>query len=121
MNCFYHPEAVSLGICKCCNKGLCALCAIDVGKGLACRGECETYVVALNKSVDHALKAGGFNRYVLAAFYLAFGMLFLGFALYRVSRAGFQANDSLFWGMGILFFAYGLICFRRNQKLRSSH
>lgn len=47
MNCFYHPTAVAVGTCKSCNKGLCRECAVDLGKGLACKGRCEEDVKAV--------------------------------------------------------------------------
>jgi hypothetical protein len=41
MKCFSHPDQFSVGICKSCQKGVCTSCAVDLGKGLACRGTCE--------------------------------------------------------------------------------
>ena len=49
MNCYHHDVSVAaVGSCKACQKGLCRTCAIDVGKGLACRA-CEADVRAINE------------------------------------------------------------------------
>jgi len=47
MNCFYHPNQEAIGTCKSCGKGLCAACATDLGKGLACRNRCEADAQAM--------------------------------------------------------------------------
>lgn len=47
MKCFHHPGLEAVGICKFCSKGLCGGCAVDLGHGLACRGEHEDEVAAL--------------------------------------------------------------------------
>jgi hypothetical protein len=41
MECFAHPSAVAVGICKCCGKGACRSCAIPVTRGLACSEGCK--------------------------------------------------------------------------------
>src|ERR1043165_4798464 len=47
MSCFYHHDRESIGGCKSCGKALCPECAVDLGKGLACRGHCEGDVQGL--------------------------------------------------------------------------
>jgi hypothetical protein len=44
MKCFYHHDQDAVGECKSCGKGLCPACAVDLGKGLACRQRCEDNV-----------------------------------------------------------------------------
>lgn len=41
MRCFYHQDKEAVATCKSCGKALCAECAVDLGKGVACRGRCE--------------------------------------------------------------------------------
>src|SRR2546430_6742511 len=41
MRCYYHHGKEAVGICKSCYKALCTECAVDIGKGLACKGRCE--------------------------------------------------------------------------------
>jgi hypothetical protein len=47
MKCFYHNDKDAVGICKSCEKGLCIDCAVDLGKGLACKNHCEEDVKRL--------------------------------------------------------------------------
>ena len=52
MKCFYHQDRDAVGICKSCERGVCAECAVDLGKGLACAGKCEDDVTALIQYLD---------------------------------------------------------------------
>ena len=44
MRCFYHEDREAVGICQSCGKSVCRKCAVDLIKGLACRGHCEADV-----------------------------------------------------------------------------
>lgn len=44
MNCFTHSENAAVGICAACGKGVCADCATDMKRGLACKDQCEPEV-----------------------------------------------------------------------------
>jgi len=59
MRCFYHQDREAIGCCKSCGKGLCPECAVDLGKGLACRGRCEADVVAVIQLVDQNVRWTG--------------------------------------------------------------
>jgi hypothetical protein len=52
MKCFQHNENDSIGICKACQKALCASCVIDTGRGLACSQECANEVNDMNAIID---------------------------------------------------------------------
>jgi hypothetical protein len=52
MRCFYHQDKEAVGTCKSCGKGLCSECAVDVGKGLACRSRCEADARAIIQLVE---------------------------------------------------------------------
>lgn len=47
MKCFGHPEIDAIGICKACGKGLCSICFVDTGLGLACNGTCQKVVTTV--------------------------------------------------------------------------
>jgi hypothetical protein len=51
MECFRHPGAAAVGVCKSCGRGLCRACAAEVGTGLACRDRCEAEVADLNRII----------------------------------------------------------------------
>jgi hypothetical protein len=56
MLCFYHQEKEAVGICKSCGKGVCVECAVDLGKGLACRSRCEESARAIIALVDRNIQ-----------------------------------------------------------------
>ena len=56
MRCFYHQDKEAVGLCKSCGKGLCAECAVDLGKGLGCRGRCEEIARAIIELVDRNIQ-----------------------------------------------------------------
>jgi hypothetical protein len=41
VKCFHHPTDDAVGLCKACGKGVCRVCAVDLGEGLACADSCE--------------------------------------------------------------------------------
>lgn len=57
MNCYFHPERAAIGACKGCSRGLCAECAVDTGKALACRGAHEAYVVDVEALIERNVAA----------------------------------------------------------------
>src|SRR6185369_14793503 len=56
MRCFYHRDKEAVGSCKSCGKGVCAECAVDLGKGLACRSRCEESARAIIELVDRNIQ-----------------------------------------------------------------
>ena len=63
MHCFIHQTDPAVGLCKTCFKALCPECAVDVGNGLACRGECEHRVSELNQMWERSAKIYGVGRF----------------------------------------------------------
>ncbi len=59
MNCYRHPASPAVGLCKSCYKALCSECAVDIGKGLACKNSCEENVRHQVEMSDRALKLYG--------------------------------------------------------------
>lgn len=127
MRCFYHHDRDAVGSCKSCSKGLCRECAVDLNKGLACRGRCEEDVRALIEIIDRSMKleptttgliqAGGSARLAGALFFLACGAIFLIFGLMSGREFDFATV------LGGCFIAYGLFVFwwLRRIAVRSKH
>ena len=88
MKCFYHNTCDAVGTCKSCGKGLCSECAVDLDRGLACRGRCESAVtdlialIAQNVHMRHSQAAvmGNIrsNTFFQSALLTVFGAVFLG-------------------------------------------
>jgi len=56
MECFYHEGLGAIGVCKSCMRGLCRECAIEMPRGLACKGRCEADVDELADLIAHNIK-----------------------------------------------------------------
>jgi len=78
MRCFYHPDREAVGLCKNCQKALCAESAIDVGDGLSCPGRCELRVERRNASLGRADEmAAGWDSFMGAgSIFVALGLWF---------------------------------------------
>jgi hypothetical protein len=121
MRCFYHHDKDAVGSCKSCGKGLCAECAADLGKGLACRGRCEADVQALISVIDRNIQlqptttrlihAGASARMAGSLFCLVTGMFLLIFGLTSERGMTFIAI------LGGLLLAYGLFMFFWSRRL----
>ena len=80
MKCFYHHGEDAVGLCKACSKGICDVCATDVGGGLACRATCVEAVKGINLLITRNVKISAVNKratYVWPIFFFVMGCVFL--------------------------------------------
>ena len=120
MSCFYHHDRSSVGGCKSCGKALCSECAVDLGKGLACRDQCEDDVRALIALIDRnirlspqatqLLESGRKIRSSTAIFNSIIGAILIAWGLTDMERFSFIAI------LGGCFLAYGLFGFFQARK-----
>jgi hypothetical protein len=83
-------------------RGVCADCAVDLKKGLACKGHCEADVHRLLRTVALAKRL----RAIGAGFFLAIGGLQILWSYSAAGRFDFSAAIGLcFVILGILFLA----------------
>lgn len=126
MKCFSHHDRDSVGICKSCARGLCAECAVEVDKGLACRGRCEDDVRLLVAYIQGSVQRSRLTlemldsaprRSILAGVFLfAFGLIYLiADFTYQTSLSWFSLVGLLFLGAGLTAFVQG---FRLSRKPR---
>jgi hypothetical protein len=120
VNCFRHREAVAVGLCKACNKGLCPTCAVDVGQGLACHDTCQEQVRSLNQLVERNIRMSPASEALLGkqprvyfgtgVFQILAGGAFalLGQGMDGTFRIGIIAVGVLLALSGIWYVAYGL-------------
>jgi len=111
MRCFYHHEKEAVGTCKSCGKGLCSDCAVDLGKGLACRERCEEEAKAVIQLIDRNIRLTGRTENVLqtgrrvrsstAIFNLIIGIIFMAWGISDFDRVKF------IFVLGICFAAFG--------------
>ncbi len=108
MICYYHPDRPAVGICKYCQRGLCAQDAAAVDDSLACEGRHEERVRGLNLLAERGiLQAQRMGSAYLrnAVFYFLTGALFTGFGAYQVRWTGIQGLFLLFIGLFLLYAA----------------
>jgi hypothetical protein len=115
MNCYNHQNIAAVGLCKCCSKGLCPECAVDLGHGLACKNMHEGQVETLNMIIEKNAKAyaaAPSNSIIAPIFSLFMGLVFAGYGLFS---GGGVTGFSFVLGTG--FVIYSLVVFFRNRAL----
>lgn len=108
MVCYYHPDRPAIGLCKYCQRGLCADDAALVDDALACKGRHEEQVSGLNlmeaRGLLQARRMGaGYLRN--AIFYVLVGVLFAGFGWIQYRYLGLQAVFFMMIGAFLLYAA----------------
>lgn len=86
MKCFNHINVDSVGICKCCQRGICKECASDLGHGLACKGKHEADVELFSTLIERSKKKIELQPRAISAgnlSWLIMGIIFLGFGYYQ--------------------------------------
>ena len=119
MVCFYHPERPAVGLCKACQRGLCAECAAQVGESLACRGRHEAQVTAMETMLQKNLlqaKRVGSDYLRNTIFYGVVGLLFAVFGGTQLRFLGLQAAVYLVIGLALLWAA--LANYLESRKYR---
>ena len=121
MHCFYHQDREAVGTCKSCGKGLCPECAVDLTRGLACRGRCEADVRALIQLIEHhiqiqpaashLLQAGSSARLAGALIFLVTGAVFFLYGWKTEREVHFVTT------LGICFLIYGLFLLFWSRRI----
>ena len=111
MKCFNHDGADAVAICKNCNKALCHTCAVDVGNGVACAGDCEQEVRSLNELIRRnrtaAQKTGyAYNRNAIVCALIALVFGYLSFDAFHSGRTPLlvvTAGSTVIFAMAAFF------------------
>jgi hypothetical protein len=121
MKCFHHGDCDAVGTCKSCGKGVCRECMVDMGKGLACRDQCEQDVSNIIALVDQNVQFSAVGRnvmgnlrkntYVQASFLLSAGVVFL---LTGLATGAVVELPGL---LGMVFLLYGGYVLWRGLRL----
>jgi hypothetical protein len=113
MQCYNHADRNAVGVCKACQKGLCAECAKDLGFGLSCHGPHEQRVaevealISRNASVQ---RVAGAAKYAAPAFYIFMGLVFSVYGLF------FARSSQFIVILGIGFLAFGIYVLLANRR-----
>jgi hypothetical protein len=113
MKCFYHQDRDAVGSCRSCFKGLCSVCAVDLGKGLACRDRCEADAQALIAATGAHAKLVTTAPTMLNSAYRSTAWAGSGFLLLGVFFLAWGLLNQPADGFSVLFgscsFAFGLL------------
>lgn len=115
MNCYNHPEASAIGLCKVCSKGLCPECSVDLDHSLACKNKHEGKAESLDMIISTNTKAyeqAPGNSLIMPAFFVFMGAVIAGYCWYL--GKGF-ANSSSIMGLGFIFF--GVLIWYKNRQI----
>ena len=121
MECFAHEGRPAVGTCRACGKGVCRACALDLGRGLACRGRCEEAARTLIASLDQSLRIQGLSSgMVHGARALWGGLAWVALAvgvfvsIWGLTLPGFREISLL----GLPFLAIGVLTLRVSSRVR---
>jgi len=119
MNCYYHPDRPAAGLCKYCQRGLCAEDAALVEDSLACKNHHEEQVRGLvlleARAILQARRVGaGYVRN--AIFYALVGILFSGFGWIQLRFLGLQAVFFMLIGVFLSYAAVANYLESRKYK-----
>jgi hypothetical protein len=118
MKCFNHHADDAVAICKNCNKALCQVCVADVGNGVACVGQCEEEVRALNELIRRnrtaAQRTGyAYQRNAIVCALLALIFVYLSVDAYQSGRSPLLVVTA---GSAIIFFMAAFFNYTAGQK-----
>jgi sulfite exporter TauE/SafE len=119
MNCYYHSDKPAVGLCKYCQRGLCADCSARVDDSLACQDRHETQVhemtLLMQKNILQSRRVG--SDYVRnTIFYGVVGILFTAFGASQLRWLGLQAGVYLVIGLALLWAALANYLESRKYK-----
>lgn len=120
MNCYDHQDRFAVGICSFCNKGVCSECAVDVGKGLACRNSCEDDVrasKALGKRAMGSYPKTGRAYMNSAMLYGVLGLVFLAYGFQRAVEGDSPASCVLAFVTGIAFSLGSFLSYKSAKQI----
>ena len=123
MNCFYHNHVQAVGICKSCNKGVCAVCAVDVGNGIACKNLCEKEVEALNKIFKNSsmsYKASGKSYKYNALIYGFLGFTFTSLGIFGIIVPEHSGQAFFTLPVGLIFLAGAFLSYKSGKQITNA-
>jgi hypothetical protein len=104
MRCYYHREADALGVCRSCQRGICAACVAEVEPdGIACVGRCEAAAQAAGRVWAKTESLNRIGGYLL----LTIGAAFAGIAVHDGLTAGVDLTLLILIIPGLLFLGFG--------------
>jgi len=112
MKCYDHQDVDAVAICKSCGKALCSQCAVDLGRGIACKGRCVDDVQMLISLADNNAKTysamRGGRAIVSPVFLIVIGLVSAGY--------GLLSGITLILILGVCFVLFGIVALVLNSR-----
>ena len=115
MKCYRHRDKDAIAICKNCGKGLCDECAVEVGKGIACKSDCVSEVESINRSTLMNIKNFENNRKIYSQLSLWLFIIGIGFLIVSVFRPDLLGLSIFTAGVMFLGAIYSLLASKRYK------
>lgn len=114
MQCFTHHEKPAVGLCKCCGKGLCADCAVDLGEGLACSSHKDNVaeMIELVNNSKKINKGGRVTTWIISSFFIVLGAIYVGIDLFANEHI-----DYFTLSLGGILMLFGMVILIRNLRI----
>lgn len=119
MKCFYHPESDAVGVCHCCQRGLCPQCAQEVVKAIACKGRCEQDVLALNDLTSRIERRKRLRRerLIITKAYILIGVLMLEWCGMAMLILHNYQDSSLYLFLAAMCLYFGSVFYFTQRKI----
>jgi hypothetical protein len=120
MECFSHPGANAVAVCKSCGKAVCRTCARDTGVGVVCSDACAKEAAQANDLTESAKRAYGLGERkprlpLTATMHGLFGVFLIAFGGYETWRGGSAGWFLL--GFGTLICVFAVLAYRRSKAM----
>jgi hypothetical protein len=111
MKCFAHRENDAIAICKCCAKGVCEGCAVQLDQGVACSLRCEAFANQTTEMIRAGVEARKLNTKAGGAFFQPAFLVVMGIAFALAPAiAGRSIRISDFTSvLGMLLVVFGIV------------
>ena len=121
MECFQHEGRPAVGSCRACFRGVCRVCAVDLGRGLACAGRCEEAARALIASLDQSLRIQGLSGSMVQGartLWVGISWVALGVGVFVIGFGLSLPQFRVIALLGIPFLALGFLTLRVVRRVR---
>lgn len=120
MECFAHPNAAAIAVCKHCGKGVCRACATDIGVAVVCSEACAKEAPEYDEMMQRSKKVYGIGLKTKAipSGIIVWGTAGVGFFAFGVYNS-LTPNpvDWLSLGMGVIFVGFAVFAYVRTKDL----
>lgn len=121
MECYAHPNAAAVGVCKTCGKAICRHCARNLDFAVACSEGCAKEATEVNEVMQRAKRMYSIGPVsvripLVVTMYSLFGIVLLGWGAHNYWWAD-RGVEWLLLVFAVLCFVVAALAYRRSIKL----